>query len=1146
MKKPLLAILVRALMVLSVLSVTACGSDGPEAGLVRDTGSGDDDGDDSDGGGDSGGDTTVALSLLQGQVMAAGGGAVAGVEVSLSGVNASGEEVISLSTETDEFGAYQVSVPELGDKVVARIYASFEKDGFSAKETYADASSSVLDINATLAVAYTASIKREDLESLAVASDGVPSLHIALVSSGSGLKRVVIGDVLPADGEVADVAVNIPVANIDPDAEVINVSIASFDSGDEEALESFPGDFTAQGEVDQGSTGANMDRDDTSEEASDLISTTFMDVSLTDQNGDALQSNSRDATASATGSTYIRKYASPSTYQRIYADVDPSVAGIQFPFFVKRSGYYSSWQYVGNGTIVDSAGVAIGPNHPTIPVTIAADGSVNLTTLTGNPVLYFNIEINSWSEWVRYINVDYYTANLSRAQQPVDMCFTGTAEYGGGAAYNGDLYVRTPDYGYALVPVRDGKIAFNRTVSPVYGDPLQKSVWASNYSYMYGRNLRNPITYTWSYYNWSWNGFYWTVVPATYTYTYYPTEVTYADALFSEQSQLVSKADGCNEVRVVFTNPAKCVVQGHIYDQDGTTPLAKEPVTLKAGGSRLSVVTDSNGYYRTSAWCDASYDASAIAKTSSFNLSTGNSPYTLDFVDDNRPPILGVFKEKRRKLYTSQSTYISWYSSDPEGDAVTVTLGDCASDDNTCSVVRSSSEDKATLTFASAGTYSIDVTASDERNDVTRSMEFVVVDPDVNLAPAISGFVVNGKFVANGGVVQAVDGADLTVGIRASDVNGDSLTYEWTDEDGNASGCGSDSACVLSLASTGEYTMAVAVSDVRSSADSLTSHASFSLNVVSDAAPGATLDMSASYYSAQDGVNIEPVKAVLTAYDDLTANADLDIVWQLLDSNDQDITSRIRSYFFNDYNISIPPGAFGTGTYRLLATVTDVSATGDSGLSTQVSTTFSIVADVPPTIEITAPSTTLYGTASGGSTQSLTLTAVYSDNEGVRSFNWNVPSGLSATISGDSVTIAASSLKPGSYTVGATVVDSAGYSVRANRVITVETDQPPVISSLTVTPESLLANTAGYNSEAVQASVTASDDHGDVTVVGWTVSPSVPFTASGNSLSIAAGAAATGEYQVTVQVQDNRGQTTTRSASFDVIERDGNVEVIIE
>lgn len=1080
-------------------------------------------------------DPEIHLKMVEGQVTDSTGTPLAATNVAITLKSDDDTELMSLNAESDDNGNYQILIPSVLTETPVALESAFKKDGFSAGDYYTELEDNVVArVDATLAQAYSVSIKREDLENLAFSADGVPTLRISLLSNTEGQKRIVVGEALAADDEVTELSLDLPTDQIDSETEVINAEIATFDSGDPDQLASYPGEFSAQGDVStgEGQEGVDYTRDDSSGESNDLVSTTFFDVNLTDQDGNALEADADQASASATSYPSLMRYASPSVYKRIYSDVDPSNDGIQFPFFVKRNSR-SKWQYVGNGTLVDRSGTPVGPDHATYPVGIDADGSVNFPD-GANYRLYFKIEITRWNSWIRYINVDYYTLNMGGSQQPVNMCFTGTVEYGGGDAYEGTMYFRSPDYGYYRVRIANGKFEFNRSISPRYADPLDINSWSNWSGRMYGKNYRRSYRRTW--YSW-WSR-------RTYSYWYTPWEHHQLNTAFTSDT-LVSADNGCNEIQITMVNPAHCVVDGYVYAEDGTTPLSGEIVSISAGSATESVLTNANGYYRKAAWCDADYTVSAVSKVGEFTVNAQNSPYTQSFVDDNRDPIVALFIESRPVLYQGDETTVEWFTSDPEGDSLSVNISHCESDTTDCGITVDGN--RATLSFAEAGTYDFELSVSDSRNTVIKETTFDVEVPDANRAPGIRGFNVGSQFVEPGGVASVVQNSDVDVSVVAVDSNGDVMTYSWTDLDDCTT-----ATCLLSFSSLDDYILEVTVADEREGDDGLSSSGTLVVTVVEDLPPTVEIQLSDANFIAMNNVNIVPVVATLSAIDDLTSAENFDITWSL-SKDDSDITDQITDYFFSDFNMSIPPGAMGQGDYELSVDVTEQLANGDPGQTVTATASFHIVDDLPPSIELRTAANELYGTSSGGTESNVQFTAAASDNESSPTITWDVPSPLQFTRSGNTLQILAASLVPGSYTISATATDSTGQAVTVERTIEVMTDEVPVIDSLTVTPESQIADVDGQNVLAITATVEASDDLSTPTVSNWTVSSAVNsvsravnFTNSGSSISMAAGDVAAGTYTATATVADHRGQTSSDSVSFEVIERDGNIEIIIE
>lgn len=1073
--------------------------------------------------------TDIALRIIQGNVSDPAQVALADANVLIALLDDQQQALLEMSVYTDESGDYLAQIPSGLSGNLTRLIVSVSKDGFSGTdyEVDADATASMLTVNGVLAQAYTTSIKREDLETLAFASDGVPILRLALFGDSNGNKRLATGDVMPSDGEEEEFALEMPVADIDEDAEVINVSISTFDSTDETDLDSYSGDFEAIGE-ETDAEGVDLTTEATSTTTTDLLSTAFFNVDLTDQNGDPLQSS--EVTASdGVGSTMYYSFNYSYHAATLYTDSSLTQEGVQFPFYARRSTYYP-WQFVGNGTLVYRSGSqyrVAGADQG-----IAIDGAGNITfdyNKLRNYRIYFQVKVVNWSYWMRHLNVDRIIANLPT---PARYCFAGDIFYAGGSAYTGSLRFKSPDNSYFYAYARNGSYRIYRNVANVKS-PESLTGW--NYLRAYNYKARRSEYLS-------------------------PEDIGLADGTTSlSYSNSLSGTVECNQLAdITLYNPYSCQVEGTLTGPDGETPMAGEAVIVQQQntGRRYTAITNSNGEYQVEVACGSSYTVNALGQQETLtHITADQSPFVLDLSVDNSPPVLVLFAATGTQE-VGDTLSVKIVVSDPDDDAVALAISQCSmtTDTGNQSTCAASLGNKlVTLTPTEAGEYAVAVTASDEYFSVVQQVKFKVIMPEQQYAPEVFGFDVNGSFVENGGFISLVEGQTITASVSARDRNGDAISYAWSY---GSSSC-TQSACDIELTEEGSQLVDVTLTD--DSDTVLSTDASFSIDVTADQAPEVTnfyASSSTGYYPAQNGVNRGYVIYRAWFADDLTAGSNLAVSWDLkLDGNSVSLASAYQ-YRTSNHNgaysyLYLRPGQLATGDYTLDVSVTDQTVSGANGQTTVHTDNFAIVEDVPPVVSVWSSPSLLY--ASNTAAFSDVIVTMYAnDDNGVPEMDLVLPDGMTSTeVSINSanykrIRIDRSELLPGSYEIQAVATDTEGQVTTVTRVIEVILDAAPEINSLAASPTTLIDNGEGASASAVTVTYSASDDRGAAYLQSWSVSPVAQYSRSGSSITFAAGALGVGQYTVTATVRDNVGQQTSKSVQVDVVERDGNVEIIIE
>jgi len=391
------------------------------------------------------------------------------------------------------------------------------------------------------------------------------------------------------------------------------------------------------------------------------------------------------------------------------------------------------------------------------------------------------------------------------------------------------------------------------------------------------------------------------------------------------------------------------------------------------------------------------------------------------------------------------------------------------------------------------GTYTTSVIVVDNGGGGSRIVDLLVTVP--NQPPVINTLTVSPEDVGPGGTA--------TVTCSASDPDGDPLTYEWTASDGTITGWGA-SVTWTAPSPAGTYTITCVVRDGRGG--TATQSVPVSVSVVpnhppvinsltvspQNVGPGDTATVTCSA-SDPDG---DPLTYEWTASDGTITGSDASVTW------------------------TAPPA---TGTYVVTCTVDD----GRGGTATQ---------SVPVGVMIQAPDLRVSPASLDFGTTETQKTFTVS-NVGTADLSWScsVPSGAAwvTTLSPTSGVLAAGASAPvtvevsrsglvgGTYTTSVVVVDQGGGGSRSVDLLVTVPNRPPVISSLTVSPQDV-----GPGGTAT-VTCSASDPDGDPLTYQWTA-PGGTFTGSGASVTWTA-PPATGTYVVTCTVDDGQGGTATQS-----------------
>lgn len=1038
----------------------------------------------------------ISTQIVSGQVTSSSGQPVAKSSVAVQFQSSDGQSLLELSTESDDSGFYSITVPEIKADAhqASRLVVSVAKSGFVDNEKSIDVNdqSNRISVNVLLATAQVNTVKRSDLDSVVVSANGVPSLRFSLVKNSQGQQRVVVGEVSPAADEDVQLALNLPVANIDPNVEAINSEVAYFDSSNANDIQSFPGEFEGQGTTDNQGQGVNFDNQN-SDESYRLISSTFSQIRLTDENQQPLPLT--NVQPSAGESPSIVMMVPKGSYPTIQRDFDLTTDGIQIPIYVYRSG--QGWQYVGNGVLVNDAAGNVVTSSTDIPI-----DDQGVISLTGQEALqlYVKVEISQANQWIQWINLDWPI----KAGVNTNICLQGKVSYQNGEKFYGQISVRLPDGGTEWHYIEDGAYQINTLVSGTSAELTNGALWSLP--------VYNQKTWQTEYVQ----------MPATLT------------------------VGGCNDLpELVLVNPYACTLEGRTLESNGSTPVANQYVRISHARGQDYAYTDANGSYSQSVLCDSPLAVSALGQNKTATVTSAEEKATLDFTKANQPPLLGALLRTPSQMKIDESADLRWSVSDPDGDAVTVNI-ECEGDDN-CTIERSGT--RATITFSSIGEKTLVISADDGQTradgsaNPVRRFPITVRDSD-NIAPQIVGFDYGSTRYSAGETIKVQQGNQGIVTAIARDGNGDTLSYQWS---GKCSG--TTMQCDLAAVEVGEHTATLTVTDDHNTP--LSSSANIKFKVVADQAPVIeVLSANPSSVGSNGQNNVALITLAALVSDDFTARDQLQLSWSLVNSDEQDVTSLLGDA--PGQTIRLAADTIPVGNYQATLSVTDTAATPNVSSK---SVAFTVLANQPPSVALSSSATKITVLQGQMNSEAVIVTATVSDDDGDSglTLDWtmtkdaqDMSSALALSADKQQATIAANSLSAGNYVITLKATDAVGLSSESQLTVSVVEDKAPQILSLTATPRIQQANESGSNPDAINFSVSVSDDNDDAPTVAWTFSTGVSATVNGNTASIAAESLAVGEYQASVTVTDNQGQATTQNLAFSVLEFSGNIGIIVE
>ncbi len=1094
------------------------------------------------GGGDGGSPVTLSsgVSTIIGQafdpkVQAAGTGDASQNEVTVTVdvVDASGSSLLDapISTKTDSAGQYQVDLPGSYSEEPSRVIVTYQKDGFLEGEKVIplDSQQASAQVPLPLSPVATSTVKVADIADNVLAADGDGRWHMNLVKTNDGRLEIREG-ASPASiaADEADLlSLSLVPSTIDDSVEAITTRAAHFDSSDSSDIQNFPGEFEGVGDTDTTVDGIDLVTDGSGTETYQLISSTFSQLVIEDQDGNPLQFDESASTAADDPATIVMRVPQGS-YPTITEDASLDLTNFQVPIYV----YNGEWRFVGYGTLTDNTG-----NTPyTESGAFAFDdgvtydaGSNVLDMAAETKQVYVRVFVTKANEWLRWINLDWPIRTSIK-----EMCFFGKIDYESqsevGDNYSGYLNFETADNGWDNVLVNNGQYRTTVVVGSAESVVTDPNNWGLS---VFNERVGSGIT------------------------EYIPT------ANFPNPLQIGE--DNCNEVDFTLQNDWACSITGTVTDTDGNG-LANEAVTLRGSSGQSVAITDADGAYRFAANCNTDQSVRSLLQSQPVTVADlADGTEVVNFQEENRVPQVSLSGDDATKVNADYVLF--WNAFDPDDLNAELAVQELTCNGADCPLETDLTSNRLVLNFDAAGEVTIEMTVLDADDGVGSDTKVITVDPADNRLPTLSGFEIGQvipdvdseenlslfeRLDSEGDSSSVREGATATLTANAQDLDGDALTYTWT----GVGDC-TTATCTLSTSSVGDIEASVDVSD-----GTATVSGSVTIQVEEDSAPVIeSVSVSPSENVAIDGANVANSIQLVAAYsDDFTPRRVLDKSWEVFLITEDEATASAEEVLTLNLTTdeetgitSIDPDQLSAGQYRAQITVQDIDAQGNPGNSSTSASDqglFEVKDNLAPVVDVMASSNLLIATELGGLSD-LTVSAVVSDDQTAVAdldVSWTVSPTLTNTPAEDglSLEIAAADLRPGTYTFSLSAIDDSGLSTTGDTVVTINSPDLPEITTLNVTPKLTQSDSDGTNPGEIAVNAVASGDS-DVTFA-WSVEPTLAFTEvnDGEGIRFAAGSVAVGDYTVSVTVTDEFGQETTQSTTFEVIEASGNVGVDIE
>jgi hypothetical protein len=428
-------------------------------------------------------------------------------------------------------------------------------------------------------------------------------------------------------------------------------------------------------------------------------------------------------------------------------------------------------------------------------------------------------------------------------------------------------------------------------------------------------------------------------------------------------------------------------------------------------------------------------------------------------------------------------------------------------------------------TVTSATSFQLGVAVSDGKGGTTRRSVTVLVRPrpPENRVPVVAAGTPNATPTSVTGSVP------VQLSLSATDPDGDTLTYTWSQEPATPVGSFSNlfvsspswTSPVVTTPTT--FTLKVTITDDRGGSTQAQVEVPVAPPSANNRAPTLTTDPTAS---ARDINGQQSVNLSVTA-SDLDGDT-LTYTWSQLPSSPAGV--------FSSTSVANPswtaPSVTVNTSFQFRVTVTDGKGGSVSGTTAQV--TVHAPVNHAPTISQAAQADPSSITGSGP----VQLSVVAMDTDGdTPIYAWTQmptsPAGTFANASSANPTWTSPTVSTTtSFTLKVNVSDGRGGSVQSQVDVSVAPpvpqNNPPVVSAPTATP-----NVLNYQ-ESTALAVTASDPDGDTPTYAWTQTPASPAgtfssTTSATPTWTAPRVNTNTQFQLRVTVSDGRGGTNSNT-----------------
>lgn len=557
-------------------------------------------------------------------------------------------------------------------------------------------------------------------------------------------------------------------------------------------------------------------------------------------------------------------------------------------------------------------------------------------------------------------------------------------------------------------------------------------------------------------------------------------------------------------------------------------PHDGNPATNTAQSNVTATVSDPNGDPLTLTWRDSASNVVGNTATLDIPLTAGTYVFTLTAVDPygasaSRSITITVTAEANG-IPTANAgldqTFTIPHDGDPNTNTQSFTLNGSGADPDNDSITFSWTEGATPLGSGqtlnltrTAGTYTFTLRVTDVYGASRTDSVIIKINPEPNILPPLAP--------APGALTSIPHDGDpntntitITLGpaTMPPDLDGDTLSYRWLDDDGNI--IGSTQQITVTL-TPGVYHYKLGLTDgyvpyLFSAAGIIT------INPENNAAPTLSLPPTKTLTVAHDGnpaTNTAMSGLVVSATD---PNSDtLTYVWKD-ESNNEVGTSG---------TLDIP---LGVGTHTLSVTVTDPYG---ASATRSITVTVNAEQNAGPTADAGADQTVT--TAPSDTTASFTISAAGSSDPDGDTLTYSWSDGVTVVGTTASLTLTKA---VGTHTVTVTVTDPYGESATDSVTITIElgNQAPHAMAGSDIVVEIPHDGSPATNTTTVtlDGSGSSDPDAGQSLTYAWTDGSGSP---AGNAAQTTANLAA-GSYTFTLTVTDPFGATSSSTVHVTVLD----------